>query len=161
MPWAKLFSTPSHICFPFFLSLIQAMTSNASLSHISCHISVMFKLVAEQSQLACPGCHHLPAGLELLSYPSDPGRKHRSGSFVDVEFSWFCRSRSKDLCCGTVGLGWKSGFQECNCQFVCRFVASHCEGEAMMTCGTSLWFCPWFHTRRLGREEKKTLHKTL
>lgn len=42
------------------------------------------------------------------------------------------------------------------------FLASHCEGEALMTCGTSLWFCPWFHEHRFGREEKKkTLHKTL
>lgn len=29
----------------------------------------MFELVAEQSQLAYPACHHLPAGLELLVLP--------------------------------------------------------------------------------------------
>lgn len=150
MPQAKLFSTPSHICFPFFLSLIWAMASNASLSQTAVtKVQCLSLLQSSHSLPVLPAIIFLQVWSCCLT-PSAPGRKHRRGSFGDVEFSWFCRSRSEDLCCGAGGLGWNSGCQECNCLFV---------GLLHLTVKVKQWGLVGHRSgsakHRFGREKKK------
>lgn len=113
----------------------------------------MFELVAEQSQLASPACHHLPAGLELLSYPQCSREEAQKWLLCGCGIFMVLQVQKQ----GAVGWAGKVGARSVTVSLFMGLVHLT-EGELVgCHCDSGIGF---MHTD-LGGKRKKTLHKTL